>query len=119
MVEEKSLKRATQSIRCLPFRKAFYREVSQRAMGSSELVERVDWERMVFAPFGQKRAEEHFDWMIKLGILRREVDGQGLTDKIRLTPLGKKVVAQWQGEIPRANLREKIQENFNRHRRGI
>ena len=36
--------------------------------------------------------EATFSWLITLGILRREVDGQGLTSKIRLTPLGRQIL---------------------------
>jgi hypothetical protein len=28
--------------------------------------------------------------------LRREVDGQGITDSFRLTPLGRKLIEKWQ-----------------------
>lgn len=111
----KALERARRSIKCLPFRKNFYQEVGERSMSSRELVERDDWERLVFTPFGSERAEEHFEWMIKLGILRREVDGQGLTNRIRLTPLGAIVIQEWKGEIPRSGIRERIRENFYRH----
>lgn len=113
--ERVALDRAIRSIKCLPFRKYFYQEVGENAMNSRELVEREDWEKLVFAPFGRERAEKHFEWMIKLGILRREVDGQGLTNKIRLTPLGARVIAEWEGEIPRSGIRERIKENFFRH----
>ena len=54
-------------------------------MSSKALVNRLDWEDYVFAPFGGKRADAHFEWLIKNGIIRREVDGQGLTNKVRLT----------------------------------
>lgn len=84
-------------------------------MGSRELCEMPNWTEYVFAPFGVDRAEAHFNWMIRLGILRREVDGQGLTAKVRLTPLGSKVVEEYEGEIPRAGLRERIRYNFLRH----
>ncbi len=40
------------------------------------------------------------DWLIQVGILRREVDGQGITDSFRLTPLGRQVVEKLQ-ENPR------------------
>ncbi|AMA09343.1 Npun_F0494 family protein [Picosynechococcus sp. PCC 73109] len=40
--------------------------------------------------------EELMMWLIQVGLLRREVDGQGLTDSFRLTPLGRQVLAQWQ-----------------------
>jgi hypothetical protein len=111
-----ALARASNSLRCLPFRRAFYEEVSEQPISSGELCRRQDWERLVFAPFGPERAEAHFRWLIRLGVLRREVDGQGLTERVRLTPMGREVLARWPGEIPRAGLRERIQENFRRHR---
>jgi hypothetical protein len=111
-----ALNRALRSLRCLPFRRAFYEEVAQRPMGSRELCRREDWKRLVFAPFGTDRAEAHFNWLIRLGVLRREVDGQGLTERVRLTPLGREVLGRYPGEIPRAGLRERIGENFRRHR---
>ncbi len=36
-------------------------------------------------------------WLIQVGVLRREVDGQGITDSFRLTPLGRHLVEQYQG----------------------
>ena len=114
--DRRALDRATQSMRCLPFRRAFYAEVADTPISSKELCSRDDWADLVFAPFGPERAEAHFNWMIRLGILRREVDGQGLTERVRLTPMGRELLASWQGEIGRANLRERIQENFQRHR---
>ena len=114
-MRSKSFERASRAIKCLPFKKDFYKEIMKEAMSSKSLCNETNWERLVFAPFGISRAEAHFRWMIKLGILRREVDGQGLTDRVRLTPLGMEVVNQWPKEIPRAGLRERIQENFRRH----
>lgn len=38
--------------------------------------------------------ESAFRWLIKIGVLRREVDGQGLTSKIRLTPLGRQILEE-------------------------
>jgi len=114
--DRRALDRAFQSMRCLPFRRAFYEEVADTPISSNELCGRADWADLVFAPFGAERAEAHFNWMIRLGILRREVDGQGLTERVRLTPMGRELLAGCQGEIGRANLRERIQENFQRHR---
>ena len=111
-----ALRRARQSLRCLPFRRAFYEEVDRRAISASELCARADWSQLVFAPFGVERAEAHFGWLILLGVLRREVDGQGLTERVRLTPMGRSLLLSWQGEVPRAGLGERIRENFRRHR---
>lgn len=111
-----ALNRAATSLSCLPFRRAFYEEVGQRPISSEELCRRDDWARLVFAPFGPARAEAHFNWLIRLGVLRREVDGQGLTERVRLTPMGRDVLTRWAGEIPRSGLRIRMRENFRRHR---
>lgn len=31
-------------------------------------------------------------WLIQVGVLRREVDGQGITDSYRLAPLGRQLL---------------------------
>jgi len=36
--------------------------------------------------------ENEFLRLIRIGVLRREVDGQGLTSKVRITPIGRKVL---------------------------
>ena len=113
--DEVSFCRASRAIRCLPFKRYFYEVIQDGSISSKELCEKSDWEKLVFAPFGVSRAEAHFRWMIKIGVLRREVDGQGLTNRVRLTPLGIEVIKQWPIEIPRAGLRERMQENFRRH----
>lgn len=114
--EEAALRRAARSLQCLPFRRAFYDHVDAQAIAATELCARSDWAQLVFAPFGVERAEAHFRWLIQLGVLRREVDGQGLTERVRLTPMGRRLLASWSGEVPRAGLRERIRENFRRHR---
>ncbi len=111
-----ALERACRSLRCLPFRRAFFEMVDAQPISSTELCSRQDWPGLVFAPFGVERAEAHFNWLIRLGVLRREVDGQGLTERVRLTPLGRQVLETWPAEIPRGGLRERIRENFRRHR---
>lgn len=114
--DARALARAATSLRCLPFRRAFYSELADSAISSNELCARADWARLVFAPFGPERAEAHFIWLIRLGVLRREVDGQGLTERVRLTPLGRQLLAQLPGEVGRAGLRERLRESFRRHR---
>jgi hypothetical protein len=44
----------------------------------------------------EQRVEKELLWLISVGILRREVDGQGITDSFRLTPLGRQLTAQWE-----------------------
>jgi hypothetical protein len=46
------------------------------------------------------RVESELLWLIQVGLLRREVDGQGLTDSFRVTPLGRLLVDKWQHPQP-------------------
>jgi hypothetical protein len=110
-----SIERSINSLSCLPFKKAFYQLIDEQAINSEELCQREDWRRLVFVPFGKERAEEHFIWLIKLGVSRREVDGQGLTNRIRLTPMGRNIITNIRDEVPRAGIRKRIAENFRRH----
>ena len=114
--DRRALARAARSLRCLPFRRAFYSELASASISSSELCRRPDWQQLVFAPFGAERAEAHFIWLIQLGVLRREVDGQGLTERVRLTPMGRQLLAELPDEVGRAGLRERLLEHLRRHR---
>jgi hypothetical protein len=49
----------------------------------------------------ERVAEAELTWLIDVGLLRREVDGQGITDSFRLTPLGKQIIAT--GESPESS----------------
>jgi hypothetical protein len=65
---------------------------------------------------GPDRVEAHLIWLIRLGVLRREVDGQGLTERVRLTPMGRELLESWASEIPRAGLAERIRHQLRRSR---
>lgn len=105
---QQALKRARQAVRCLPFRLAFYRELEQGALSSTQLATRADWQRISRHRLNANRTEDELIWLIQLGVLRREVDGQGLTERVRLTPLGREVLSQWDGEIARASVPRRL-----------
>jgi len=115
-VDPIALHRAERSVRCLPFRRAFYVHVAQQPISSRELCQRDDGRTLVFVGFGPERCDDHFRWLIRLGVLRREVDGQGLNERVRLTPLGRRLLERLPGEIPRAGLRERLHEHLRRQR---
>lgn len=117
--EVNAFARASKSVQCLPFKLRFYKEIVKNSIKASELVNRVDYDDLVLVHMSAARIEEHFHWMMKLGILRREVDGQGLTNRFKITPLGRSVISQWTEHIPRAGLRDRIFENFKRHNYGL
>jgi hypothetical protein len=65
-------------------------------------------------------AEGDAVWLIQVGMLRREVDGQGLTDSFRLTPLGVQVVRMWEGRsLTSPSKRERWQNFINRWLRSL
>ncbi len=106
--DQHALRRARQAVRCLPFRREFYRELEQGALSSTQLAARKDWRQISRSPLSASRTEDHLIWLIQLGVLRREVDGQGLTERVRLTPLGREVLSRWDGEISRASIPRRL-----------
>jgi hypothetical protein len=61
--------------------------------------------------------ETELMWLISVGLLRREVDGQGLTDSFRLTPLGRQIISDWKtkkGSFPSPSVVDKIYNTLNR-----
>jgi hypothetical protein len=67
-------------------------------------------------PLLELAAESELLWLIQVGLLRREVDGQGLTDSFRLTPLGRQLVQTWQtkGRVDRPSLSDRFYNAFSR-----
>ncbi|MEB3342740.1 Npun_F0494 family protein [Okeania sp.] len=61
-------------------------------------------------------AENYLLWLIQVGVLRREVDGQGITDSFRLTPLGHQLVKKYteNGNFPKPNVSDRLNNFINR-----
>lgn len=90
------MRRATRAVRCSPFRLPLFQAmqvegVSLKAIAGNTGVNH----RYTRKPLTELAAENQLMWLIQTGLLRREVDGQGLTDSFRLTPLGRQLVARW------------------------
>lgn len=113
-----TLKRAERAVRCTPFQFALFaamrwQSVDLRAMiGEAGLRQGYTTQSL-----SEPTAEHYLLWLIQVGLLRREVDGQGLTNSFRLTPLGHQLVEQWQqqGEtLPPATQRDRLFNFFSR-----
>lgn len=117
--DARALERARRSLRCLPFRRGFYELLCSGALSSGELAGRPDLQTLLRAPVSADQLEDHFIWLIRLGVLRREVDGQGLTERVRLTPLGRQVLESLPQEIPVAGLGTQLRCWLQRHRPRI
>jgi hypothetical protein len=65
----------------------------------------------------ENRVEAELTWLIQVGLLRREVDGQGITDGFRLTPLAKKILEPYpeaQREFPSPTWLDRLQNRVAR-----
>jgi hypothetical protein len=85
----RSVKRAERAMSCLPFQLSLFaamrtKSVPLQAIAGQEGVGNHYTRR----PMSELAVESGLMWLIQVGILRREVDGQGITDSFRLTPLG-------------------------------
>lgn len=88
-----TFKRAERAIRCSPFQLKLmslmrYESVELNAIAGSRGVEQGYTRKRL----SELSVENNLMWLIQVGILRREVDGQGITDSFRLTPLGRQLV---------------------------
>ena len=99
-----AMRRARQAVRCLPFQRSFYRNLENAALSSAELAALPDWSSQTRRRLNARETEDQLIWLIQLGVLRREVDGQGLTERVRLTPLGREVLTPWPESIPSAGV---------------
>jgi len=89
--------RALRALRCSPFLPQLFFDLQQHRVAIGE----------ISGPTGVARGytqralpelvvENSLLWLTQVGLLRREVDGQGLTDSFRLTPLGRQLTQSGQ-----------------------
>ncbi len=94
LIDNQIIKRASRAIKCLPLNLNFYNDAKTHGLNADEVFKfRKRYstnQRNWFT--GRENLEKSFEWLIIIGVLRREVDGQGLTSKVRLTPLGRKII---------------------------
>lgn len=93
--------RAERAMRSAPFRLNLFKtmvwqSVALKAIAQTTGVQNHYTDR----PLSDRRVESELLWLIQVGLLRREVDGQGLTDSFRVTPLGRQLVDKWQSREP-------------------
>ncbi|MBW4419939.1 MAG: hypothetical protein KME13_12020 [Myxacorys californica WJT36-NPBG1] len=96
---QRTIDRAARAVRCAPFRLKLYAAMIAQsvALGAIAGTSGVQ-HQYTHRPLLELAAEAELLWLIQVGLLRREVDGQGLTDSFRLTPLGRQLVQTWQTE---------------------
>jgi hypothetical protein len=93
----KTTRRAERAVKCAPFQLALFNAMRWQRVELKAIAGRVGWANgYTRRPILELAVESELLWLIQVGLLRREVDGQGLTDSFRLTPLGHQLVEKWQ-----------------------
>jgi hypothetical protein len=113
-----TLKRAKIALSCSPFYLKLFKAMRNRSVPIGAIGGTLGVNaKYVRQALNEVKAEDELVWLIKVGLLRREVDGQGLTDSFRLTPLGRQIVEKWeqQGDkIPPASIIVRVSNWLNR-----
>jgi len=96
----KTLHRARRALRCSRLRLHFFQTLQHQSLPLSALSAPAGHSQgYTCRPLTELSAEQDLLWLIQVGVLRREVDGQGITDSFRLTPLGHHLVLEWSAAI--------------------
>lgn len=114
----KTIARAKVALSCSPFRLKLFQAMRNQSVPIQKIAEETGISLgYVTEVLSESRIEDKLVWLINIGLLRREVDGQGLTDSFRLTPLGRKIVSEWEqspGEIPPPTSANRLSHWLNR-----
>ncbi len=113
----KTLSRAKRAIACSPFTLKALQQMRVNSISLTDISgDRGHQNQFTQRPLPELKAEKYLLWLIQVGVLRREVDGQGLTDSFRLTPLGRQILDLWQSTqtIPKATWRDHLKNLWNR-----
>lgn len=93
----RTLIRADRAMRCSPFQLKLFVTMVYESVALATIAGHAGFENQYTRqPLSELRSENELLWLIQVGLLRREVDGQGLTDSFRVTPLGRQLVQTWQ-----------------------
>ncbi len=105
-----TIKRGERALRCSSFQLTLFTTMINASVDLKDIATIRGLEKnYTLKSITESRVENELMWLIKVGILRREVDGQGITDSFRLTPLGRMIIGNWQkdfGKIPSATWKD-------------
>ena len=94
LIDQKIFIRAKKGIRNCPFNLFLFQSLQKESLSAQNVFEEkskyLNQEYMFIN--SSSFIENEFLKLIKIGVLRREVDGQGLTSKVRITPIGRQVL---------------------------
>jgi hypothetical protein len=115
---EFTVRRALRAFSCCPFKLKLFSQMCAESVPLPTIAGQLGWERgYTQHPLSERRVEGELGWLIQVGLLRREVDGQGITDSFRLTPLGRQLVERWEAQrkgLPEASAAQWLGNTLNR-----
>ena len=94
LIDQKIIRRAKKGIRSCPFNLFFFQSLLEGSLSAQNVFlnkSKYLNQKLMFIN-SALFIENEFLKLIKIGVLRREVDGQGLTSKVRITPIGRQVL---------------------------
>ena len=94
LIDQKIFRRAKKGIRSSPFNLFLFQSLLKGSLSAENVF--LNKSKYLNQEFIFIRSslfiENEFLRLIRIGVLRREVDGQGLTSKVRITPIGRQVL---------------------------
>lgn len=116
---DRTIKRAARAMRCAPFLLNFYATMFQQSVELNAIAGESGVQNYyTHTALAEFATENELLWLIQVGVLRREVDGQGITDSFRLTPLGRRLTEKAQqsarGTLTAPTLRDRLYNALNR-----
>lgn len=91
--------RAERAMLCLPFKLPLWAAMRTTSVPLQAIADRAGVASdYTHRSMSELAVENNLMWLIQVGILRREVDGQGITNSFRLTPLGRQLVEKWENK---------------------
>ena len=109
---QNTLTRAERALSCAPFQLTLFTAMKTKSVPLPHIAGETGVNQgYTPQPLSEQRVEKELMWLIQVGLLRREVDGQGITDSFRLTPLGRQIVAKWNqlgGRFPQPSWWERL-----------
>lgn len=116
---QQTILRGDRALRCSPFQLSLFSAMRQTSIPIAAIVGLG--QTYTKHQLSELAADNHLNWLIQVGLLRREVDGQGITDSFRLTPLGRQLVEKYEnqgGVIPSPSLFDRLKNLINRWTRS-
>ena len=94
-----ALARADRAFLCSPFLLLFLSQMQISSISLQDITGATGVDRgYTKKSLGELTAEAAVLWLIQVGLVRREVDGQGITDGFRLTLLGRQILGNYQNK---------------------